>query len=163
MSNISYDIIENNLVDPAKFTREVQTLNEQLPSILADFKKYYVFYNKNPEYNEYQQLFENIKSNLNKINSQLFTIGNDVQVETNKLSKSMIKLDELIQNDKKTNTTFKNKLKTLKEKNSSAYELIYDYNTLYDIKYLKNWAMFLNIIIAGFILSYVFKVKPQIK
>jgi DNA repair ATPase RecN len=163
MSNISYDIIENNLVDPAKFTREVQTLNEQLPSILADFKKYYVFYNKNPEYNEYQQLFENIKSNLNKINSQLFTIGNDVQVETNKLSKSMIKLDELIQNDKKTNTTFKNKLKTLKEKNSSADELIYDYNTLYDIKYLKNWAMFLNIIIAGFILSYVFKVKPQIK
>jgi len=163
MSNISYDIIENNLVDPAKFTREVQTLNEQLPSILADFKKYYVFYNKNPEYNEYQQLFENIKSNLNKINSQLFTIGNDVQVETNKLSKSMIKLDELIQNDKKTNTTFKNKLKTLKEKKSSAYELIYDYNTLYDIEYLKNWAMFLNIIIAGFILSYVFKVKPQIK
>jgi DNA repair ATPase RecN len=163
MSNISYDIIENNLVDPTKFTREVQTLNEQLPSILADFKKYYVFYNKNPEYNEYQQLFENIKSNLNKINSQLFTIGNDVQVETNKLSKSMIKLDELIQNDKKTNTTFKNKLKTLKEKNSSADELIYDYNTLYDIKYLKNWAMFLNIIIAGFILSYVFKVKPQIK
>jgi hypothetical protein len=75
----------------------------------------------------------------------------------------MIKLDELIQNDKKINTTFKNKLKTLKEKNSSAYELIYDYNTLYDIEYLKNWAMFLNIIIAGFILSYVFKVKSQIK
>ena len=163
MSNISYDIIQNNFVDPEKFTREVKTLNDQLPSILADFKKYYVFYNKNPEYNEYQQLFENIKSNLNKINSKLFTIGNDVQVETNKLSNSMFKLDELIQNDKKINTTFKNKLKTLKEKNSSAYELIYDYNTLYDIEYLKNWAMFLNIIIAGFILSYVFKVKSQIK
>jgi Ca2+-binding EF-hand superfamily protein len=86
---------------PEMFLNNINVLKEQLPSILDDFKKYYVFYNKNPENNEYQQMFENIKTNLNSINSQLFMIKNNVQIETDKLNKNMINLNNLIQNDKK--------------------------------------------------------------
>ena len=62
----------NNYKESSIFKEKLETLNNQLPAILDDFKKYYVFYNKNPEYSEYQQMFENIKSNLTKINSDLF-------------------------------------------------------------------------------------------
>ena len=60
------ELEQDNLIDdltkPPVFLSKINTLKEKLPSILDDFKKYYIFYNKNPEYTEYQQMFENIKS-----------------------------------------------------------------------------------------------------
>ena len=74
MSNLIYDNVQDNFIDPEIFTQKLQTLSEQLPSILDDFKKYYVFYNKNPEYDEYKSHFDIVKNNLNAINSQMFTL-----------------------------------------------------------------------------------------
>ena len=68
----------DDLTKPQVFLSQINTLKEKLPSILDDFKKYYVFYNKNPEYNEYQQIFENIKGNLQNINSELFITTNNI-------------------------------------------------------------------------------------
>jgi len=47
--------IADNFPDPDQFREKLQTLDSQLSPILADFKKYYVFFNTNPEYPEYQQ------------------------------------------------------------------------------------------------------------
>ena len=143
------------------FLNKLNILKEQLPSILDDFKKYYVFYNKNPENNEYQQMFENIKTNLNSINSQLFIIKNNVQTKTNEINKNMISLNKIIQNDKKINTDLKNKIRSVYGKNYSTSELIDDYNKMYDIEYLRNWALFLNIIVVCSVVSFVFKPKSQ--
>ena len=52
MANISDEDIINNFKTPGIFKEKLQTLNNQLPAILADFKKYYVFFNKNQEYPE---------------------------------------------------------------------------------------------------------------
>ena len=60
-----------------QFTEKLLVLQQQLPAILADFKKYYVFYNKNPEFDEYKQMFENIQKNLIKTSSDLFVLSND--------------------------------------------------------------------------------------
>ena len=57
----------NNFEKPEIFTQKLETLQSQLPSILDDFSKYYVLFNKSPENPEYQQAFQNIKSNLNNI------------------------------------------------------------------------------------------------
>jgi len=52
---------DNDLFDkfknPEEIKEKIYALQEQLPIILEDFKKYFVFYNKNPEYPEYQQMF----------------------------------------------------------------------------------------------------------
>ena len=64
MSNINYEDSIDNFKTPVIFKEKLKTLNQQLPAILDDFKKYYVFFNKNPEYPEYQNLFENIKANI---------------------------------------------------------------------------------------------------
>ena len=146
---------------PNTFLNKLNRLKEQLPSILDDFKKYYVFYNKNPENNEYQQMFENIKNNLNNINSQLFVIKNNVQSEIDKLNKNMVNLNKLIQNDKEINTDIKKKLRNIYNKNYSTYELISDYNKMYDIEYLRNWALLLSIILVCIIVSRTFKPKTQ--
>jgi tRNA A37 methylthiotransferase MiaB len=57
--DLQQDNLTDDLTKPQVFLSQINTLKEKLPSILDDFKKYYVFYNKNPEYSEYQQMFEN--------------------------------------------------------------------------------------------------------
>ena len=150
------EILSANTNLPNTFLDKINILKEHLPSILDDIKKYYVFYNKNPEVSEYQQMFENIKSNLNSINSQLFMIKNNVQSETNKINKNMINLNKLIQNDKEINVDLKKKIRAIYGKNNSTFELISDYNTMYDIEYLRNWGLMLSIISVCIVVANVF-------
>ena len=86
----------NNIEEPIQFTTRLETLQSQLPAILNDFTKYYVFFNTNPEYPEYEQMFNNIKGNLNQINSDLFTLSNNVQVNTEDINEKLFILDALI-------------------------------------------------------------------
>ena len=112
----------NNYKESSIFKEKLETLNNQLPAILDDFKKYYVFYNKNPEYSEYQQMFENIKSNLTKINSDLFTLSNDVESSTDDLNKKLFALDILIKREKDRNRELKRKLGIVVHKNNDSSE-----------------------------------------
>jgi uncharacterized coiled-coil DUF342 family protein len=155
--DLSNDNVNNTKT--TQFTDKLQTLQSQLPSILEDFKKYYVFYNKNPEYPEYQQLFQNIKGNLNSVNAELFTLSNDVQSNTDKLNDSFSNIDTLIKTAKEKNTRLKKALGIVEHKNNAAYEMITDYKQMYDNGYLRNWALFLSILVVGAGIGKVYK-KP---
>jgi len=151
---------ENTLDDfekPIQFRQKLETLQSQLPAILNDFKKYYVFFNKNPEYPDYEQMFQNIKGNLNNINSELFTLSNDVQSNTDKINEKLFALDILIRKEKKTNRELKKKLGIVEHKSAASNELISDYKEIYESGYLRNWALFLSIVVAGFTISKVYK------
>lgn len=149
------DETKYNFKSAEQFTNELKILQEQLPPILDDFEKYYVFYNMNPSNNEYQQMFENIKKNLDTINSKMFMLSNSIEKETDDINKKLLSLDVLIQKEKKENIELKLKLGIIKEKEDSADIMISDYKQRYDIGYLKNWALFLSIIAAGFAISKV--------
>jgi hypothetical protein len=155
MPLIDNEDINDNFKTPEIFKEKLQTLNQQLPAILDDFKKYYVFFNKNPEYPEYQNLFENIKGNLNKISSDLFILSNDVQSSTNEINKKLLDLNVLIQTEKDRNRQLKLKLGIVEDKNNAATELIYDYKNMYSEEYLRNWALFVSILIVGGVISKI--------
>jgi hypothetical protein len=157
MANINDENISDNFKTPNIFKEKLQTLNQQLPAILDDFKKYYVFFNKNPEYPEYQNSFENIKGNMNKLSSDLFMVSNDVESATNEINKKLFALNVLIQKEKERNRELKLKLGIVEHKNSAATELIYDYKNMYSEEYLRNWALFLSILIIGSSISKIGK------
>jgi hypothetical protein len=144
-----------NFKSAQQFSDELKTLQQQLPPILDDFEKYYVFYNMNPSNNEYQQLFQNIKNNLDSINSKIFILSNNIEKEIDNINKKLLSLDMLIRKEKEKNIDLKIKLGIIKEKEDSADVMISDYKQRYDIGYVKNWAVFLSIIIAGFAISKV--------
>jgi hypothetical protein len=150
--------LKNNkeINDGLQYSEKLRTLDSQLPAILKDFNKYYVFYNKNPEYPEYQQMFENIKGNLTKISSDLFVLSNDVQSNTDKLNEKLFYLDSLIKQEKDKNRKLKLKLGIVEHKNNASYELISNYKDMYDSGYLRNWGLFFSIIIAGITISKVY-------
>ena len=158
MTIIDDEDITDNFKTPGIFKEKLQTLNQQLPAILDDFKKYYVFFNKNPEYPEYQNSFENIKGNMNKLSSDLFMVSNDVETATNEINKKLFALNVLIQKEKERNRELKLKLGIVEHKNSAATELIYDYKNMYSEEYLRNWALFLSILIIGSSISKIGKI-----
>ena len=157
MTIIDDEDITENFKTPGIFKEKLQTLNQQLPAILADFKKYYVFFNKNPEYPEYQNSFENIKGNMNKLSSDLFMLSNDVQSSTGELNKKLFALNVLIQEEKERNRKLKLKLGIIEHKNNAATELISDYKNMYSEEYLRNWALFVSILIIGLAISKIGK------
>jgi chromosome segregation ATPase len=156
------DDFTSGFQDVSQFTQKIQTLQSQLPPILADFQKSYILYNKDHNNQEYQQTFQNIKTNLNSLNSQLFTLSNNVQSDIDKLNSKLFALDSLIQKERERNKKLKRDLGIVEHKKNAAFEMITDYKEIYESKYLRNWALFFSIITVIITISKIYG-KPKIK
>jgi hypothetical protein len=150
MSLLQDGDITDNFKKPEEFANKLTVLKEQLPAILDDFEKYYVFYNKNPEYDEYQQMFNNITNNLTNINSSMFLLSNDVQSSIDDINKKLVEINLSITKEKCKNEKLQSNLGISQDKNNATTELISDYKKIYDSGYLQNWSLFLSILIAIF-------------
>jgi len=149
----------NNYEDSQIASKKLESLKQQLPAILDDFIKYYVLYNKNPDYNEYQQLFNVIKGNLNQLNSDLFTLSNNVQSNTDTINKELVTLNAMIAVEKNKNTNLKTQLGNLESENYATTEMIINYKEMYNNGYLRNWALLLSIALAGYAIVKVYSSK----
>ena len=141
---------------PDDFNTKLQIIEEKMPYILAEYKTAFVLYNKNPEYPDYQQMFENTKANVMNINSQLFTTLNNVENSSNDLNKKMNCLNDLIIEEKNKNRILKKRNGIIDEKNNAASELIFDYKKMYEEGYLRNWGLIISIVIVGFLVKYIY-------
>jgi len=150
----------NNVFDETvqtiEFNNKINTLQEKLPSILDDFKKYYVFFNKNPTYSEYQKIYENLKGNLNSISNELLTITSDIEKNTKNIGEFLLKINELIEKEKDKNI----KLKSIESNINNSYNgsrvMINEYKEIYNTKYYNNIFIIIGIIISGTALIKVF-------
>jgi hypothetical protein len=142
---------------PTTFATALQSLQEQMASISDDFVNYYVAYMQNPGNTEYRQMYANIQSNINSINSQLFTLSNNVDSNTDAITQNLLLLDQNIQFLKYQNSNLKKRESIISEKNNSSDELISDYKQLYQESYLKNWALGLSICASFLVIYTVFQ------
>jgi hypothetical protein len=149
----------DNYVKPEIFQEKLETFKKKLPGIMDDFKKSYLFYNKNLQNTEYQQIYESNKSNLSSFNSDLFSLSNDIEYNTEQLNKMLSKLNKLISKEKQRNDELKNDIIIAENKDSAANVLINDYKNIYGLNYTKNWGLFLSIIITCFAINRVYKNK----
>jgi len=148
-----------SLPQPSNFLSAIETLNQQFTPILDDYKKYYVFHKMVPEYNEYQQMFETINSNLNDVNTKLFTTTNDIEVNIEKISKKLKTINDSINQEKEKNHKFRNRLEMIDGKNNSSDILINNYKEMYDIQYIRNWGLAIGIVLSIIASTRIFK-KP---
>ena len=147
----------NQFPKGSQFTQQINTLQSQLPSILSDYQKYYIFYNNNPENQEYQQMFQNIKSNLNNVNSQLFTLSNNVQSNIDKINSKLLEYNSLIKKEKDKNKDLKKQLGIFNPETSDI--MITEYKEIYQSDYLRNWAVFFSILIVIGTITKIYKSK----
>jgi hypothetical protein len=143
-------------IKPEFFTERVETMQQQLPPILDDFNKYFVLYNKSPNYPEYENMFNNIKQNLNSLGASLFLVSNDVDLNIDNINKAFKNLDILITKERVKNRQLKRKLGIVETEANSSKEMINDFNQMYDDDYLRNWGLFLSTIVVGVSISKMF-------
>ena len=131
----SKTLINNPTTD---YLNQIQIIQEKLPSLLDDFKKYYVFYSKNPTFNEYQSIFDNLQLNLKDIENQLIKISNSTDIHIFEVANKLLEINKLIEKEKSLNK----KLKSEESQNSNKYngskELISNYKEIYNRQYLMN-------------------------
>lgn len=153
--------IELNIKKPTDYVNRLDELNGGVNILLDEFKKIYIIARMHPNNEDIQQRYQTMISNLNQLQSKLFSTSNDVQVNIDDMNKKMIELDLLIRRERKINKELKIKLGIVEQKNNSASEMIDDYMEIYDMKYLRNWGLFLSTIICLFAISTVYK-KPVV-
>jgi hypothetical protein len=105
-------------------------------------------------------MLESVKGNITKLSNELFNLSNTVQVDIDTMNTQLVELNNLIKEEKERNRTLKLKLGIVENKNNAASEMISNYKQYYDYGYLRNWGLFLSIIIAGVTISKVFKNNP---
>jgi predicted nucleic acid-binding Zn-ribbon protein len=150
------DDLKNQIANADKYKEELNVLNEKFYSILDDFKKYYIFFNKNPEVDEYQQMFSNIKDNIESINSKLFTINTNLQQTIDDINIKIQQINVEIQKEKTKNTELKNNVGIINNKRTSSGILIDNYKELYNNTYYFNITIVFGILILSF-LFYKYK------
>ena len=143
--------------NPDNFKEKITELEDKLPFILEDFKKNYVLYNKDQDYNEYQQTFEVSKGNLQQINFDLSTVETDVSMNTAKLNEQLNELNTQIEEEREENRMLKLQLGLVEDGTNSMDEMIGDYKKKYNLAYLRNWGLLLSILVVCFTMKSIFK------
>jgi len=151
----------DNLPPASQFNESLETLQQQLPSILADFQKAFILYNSTPGSQEYEQNYQTSKTHLNNINSQLFALSNNVQSNLDQINSKLFAVDVLIKEEREKNKKLKRELGIVEHKKNAAFEMITDYKEIYQSKYLRNWALFFSILFSIGIIAKVYG-KPKI-
>jgi len=141
---------------------KINALNNQFLSVIEDYKKYYVYYNKNPEVEEFYTNFENAKSQLTLIVKQLNNLSVKITQDTSNLNNDISNINRQIQTEKSLNDDLNNVVSGLKATNNSSKALIDDSKDQYNDNYIKLWEMILGIFLLGFILAYRFESREFI-
>lgn len=124
-------------------------------SALDDFKKYYVYYNKNPEVQEYNKNFTDSKEQLQTLSSDIFQITNTIQRKIEEKTRTMSGIEMKLQRQKALAQEQEKTINNLKSVQAGSSVMIDDSKTDYIFNYYKNLEIFIGILILlGLLVSY---------
>jgi hypothetical protein len=150
--------MEKQFIDESKqFNEKITAINAQFFSALDDFKKYYVYYNKNPEVTEFQNYYSNSKGQLQSLSKEIITLTNNINKSIETLDKDMINASVQLEREKKTNKDLSKLMGNLDNTQNGSEILIDDSKTKYNIQYYKNWEIIIGILFTGVLLGRLFK------
>ena len=145
---------KQTLIKQAKqFNEQINNIKSQFFSALDDFTKYYVYYNKNPEVNEFQNYYANSKSQLQTMSKDLFLTTNNIDKNIEDLDNEMMNISIQLENEKKLNKEMSELINNLQNTQNGSEILIDDSKTKYNIQYYKNVEIFIGILILSGLLT----------
>ena len=149
---------KNNFIDDSyTYNEKINGLESQFFSVLEDFKKYYVYYNKNPEVNEFQNYYSESKSQLQKISKNIINITNEIHKKIETLDEKMTKISKIINKDKQTLTELELLKKQLENTENGSEILIDDTKTEYNKQYYININLLVGISLISIMMIRLFR------
>jgi DNA-binding PucR family transcriptional regulator len=150
------------MVNINELQNKINILEEKIGPILDDFKKYYFFYNTNPDYDEYQRMYDNLKSDLLSINNEILDISRNTNNKIVDINDSFLKINKVIEEERNKNKRLKSIENDIKHDYNGSEIMINEYKQKYNKYYTINVLMLLGIIISTITLIKVFT-KNEIK
>jgi hypothetical protein len=147
-----------------QFDEKINSINSSFFSALDDYEKYYVYYNKNPEVNEFQNYYANSKGQIQNISRDLFLTTNNIDKNIEDLNTKMEAVSLKLQDEKKLNSELMKIISNLTNTKSGSELLIDDSKEEYNTQYYNNWELIIGIFIVGGLLitSFRSKVVPKV-
>lgn len=129
--NISIDTFS-----PSYYDKKIQDLNQRFYLVLSELKKSYPRYKVYPKNPEYENIYSNDISNIEKINTDFFSLKKSLDQNSIRLNTVIKQKNELITNEKKINENLKKKLQELISGANSSSGMIDQKQTVYNNKML---------------------------
>jgi hypothetical protein len=142
-----------------RFNERIQSIKTQFFSALDDFKKYYVFHNKNPEVDEYQNYYMTNKNQLQTMSNEILSISNEINDQINALDIKMADASNKLKEEKQLYEQLLLLMNRLQTTQNGSEILIDDSKIKYNTQYLKNAELFIGIMLVSVSLIVLFKKK----
>ena len=145
------------LIKQAKqFNEQINNIKSQFFSALDDFTKYYVYYNKNPEVNEFQNYYTNSKSQLQTMSKDLFLTTNNIDKNIEILDNEMLDISIKLEKQKELHKEMTELINNLQNTQNGSEILIDDSKTKYNLQYYKNIELFIGMLMVSGLLTNFF-------
>jgi len=149
---------ETKLIGKAQqFDEKINSIKDQFFSALDDFKKYYVYFNKNPEVNEFQNYYATSKGQLQAMSKDLLSTTNNIDKIIELLNDKMMKISKELEKEKLKHDKLMKQQNALENTENGSEILIDDAKTEYNIQYYRNWEIFIGIYIVMGVFIVTFK------
>ena len=139
------------------YDEKIDNLKSKFFSVLDDYKKYYVYYNKNPEVNEFQNYYSNSKNQLQSISKKLYSMTDEIKANIEKLDKEMLLVATNLEEEKDKNAKLTMLYNNLDNTQNGSEILITDTKSEYNKQYYTNINFFIGILIISSLLVKTFK------
>lgn len=127
----------------------INNIKDTFFSVLDDYNKYYIYTNKNPEVDEYQNFYLDAKSQLQELTNQLFKLSKNMENNILELNKKNKLLMNKLNKEKEENEELNELLRSLKSSENGSKELINNTKELYNNQYYQNIELFIGILIIS--------------
>ena len=121
------------------FADKINNIQTTFFSALDDFKKYYVYFNKNPEVNEFQNYYANSKGQLQTMSRDMLVTTNNIEKNIEDLNIQMETVSLKLEDEKKLNDELIKLISGLENTQNGSVMLIDDSKEEYNMQYFKNW------------------------
>jgi hypothetical protein len=142
---------------PEQNNEKIHSIKTQFFSALDDFKKYYVYYHKNPEVTEFQNYYANSKGQLQTMSKDLFLTTNNIDRHIEILDEEMKDVAVKLEEEKKLNDEMTRIFTNLQNTKNGSDILIDDSKEEYNKQYYANWEMIIGIFVVSGILATQFR------
>ena len=139
------------------YNEKIATLTTQYNFLIADFIKYYVFYNKNPSVNEYRNLYNNNTQQIQSLFDNLVGLKTNIETDVIQMNTKVELITKEINNNSQIyDNLFMEKKQSSNTKQGSVY-LIDEYKELYNEQYYLNFELWIGIAALVYFIIYLFK------
>jgi len=145
------------MTESIDFGSKIETLKNQYPGYLDNFKQYYILTNQFPNDDSYTRGYQSSRTDMQNATKNLFMINNNIQVEIEKLKATTTILNKNIANEKAHNITLQKKYDDATGEVGGSKTMINDYKKIYVLQYISNVSIFLGVILSGIIISKTFR------